>query len=70
MSWKYEILGTWRRQRFLVNYPGASLRNQSMVFSTGPVRTPSWAKSFSSYAARRGHAHLLPLVRGRIRLTT
>ena len=70
MSWKYDIYGTWGRQRFLVNYPGSALRNQSMVSQPSPVVRPSWAKSFSLYRERRGDAHLLPLVRGRIHLTT
>ena len=36
MSWKYEMFGIWEWQR-LVNYPGSSFRNQSVVFSTQPI---------------------------------
>ena len=36
MSWKYEMFGIWEWQR-LVNYPGSSFHNQSVVFSTQPI---------------------------------
>ena len=42
---EYVIIGSMRVLGFgngnvLVNYPGSSLRNQSMVFSTSPVMKP------------------------------
>ena len=40
----------------LANYPESSLRDQSTASLTRPVMRTSWAKSFSSYPARRGHA--------------
>ena len=59
MSWKYEIFWDLGTATVLVNYPGSSRRNQSMVFSMSQI---VWLIS--------GHAHLLPLVRGRFLLTT
>ena len=69
MSLEYKTFKTCGRQRFSISFPGSSLRNQYMVFSTSPVMRPSWTQSISFHPARRGHAHLLPLERSRIRLT-
>ena len=38
---KFEIFGDLGAMTIFGNYPGSSLRNQSMVFSTSPVMRPS-----------------------------